>query len=247
MFIRFKAGRRSGEVVEMKYPEAKALISDGRAELYIPGQDQPAPEASAITRPPEIPPAVLKKKKGKNMKHATALLGLLLASLACLSGAPRPETVPMRDVNVHIVAAHPDGSVFYDESIHNLRTTGGADWQANAMSATSGQPAAADYIALSNDATAPAAGDCGAGSSACSIASEISSNGLARAVASFAHTSGTNTYTLSHTFTATASQSAQKAGVFNASSSGTMVFEAAFTQVNLGNGDTVTVTWTVSI
>ena len=150
-------------------------------------------------------------------------------------------------MNVHVVAAHADGSVFYDHSAHNLRTTGGADWQANAMSATSSQPASVNYIALSNDSASPAAGDCAAGSSACTLASEISTNGLARAQATYAHSNGTNTYTLTHTFTASGIQAAQKAGLFNASGSGTMVFEVAFAQVSLGIGDTVTVTWTVSI
>jgi hypothetical protein len=38
----------------------------------------------------------------------------------------------------------------------------------------------------------------------------------------------------------------QEAGWFDASSSGTMVFEAAFTQVNLVATDTFTATWTVT-
>jgi hypothetical protein len=179
------------------------------------------------------------------MKRAARIVALMLLSAVCF--AQRPEATATRDVNVHIVAAHADGTVFYDYSIHNLRTTGGADWQAAAMAATSGQPAGANYIALSNDSASPAAGDCAAGSTSCTIASEISSNGLARAQASYAHSSGTSSFTLTHTFTATGTQAAQKAGVFNASSSGTMVFEAAFTQVSLSNGDTVTITWTVSI
>jgi len=185
------------------------------------------------------------------MKNAAKILivdaSLLLALLVPVLRGQHVEATVTRDVNVHVVAAHADGRVFYDSSTHNLRTTGGADWQANAMSATSGQPAGVNFIALSNDATSPAAGDCAAGSSTCTLASEISTNGLARTQATYAHSNGTNTYTLTHTFTASGTQAAQKAGMFNASSSGTMVFEAAFTQVSLGSGDTVTVTWTVSI
>ena len=37
---------------------------------------------------------------------------------------------------MRIVARHADGTVFVDQWIHNLRTTGGADWQANAMGTT---------------------------------------------------------------------------------------------------------------
>lgn len=157
------------------------------------------------------------------------------------------ERTVTREVNVRIVAAHSDGSVFYDHAIHNLRTTGGGDWQPSAMSNTAAQPAAMNWIALSNDAAAPAVGDCAAGSVTCTLASEITLNGLGRAQATYAHSNGTSTYTLTKTFTATGTQAAQKAAIFNASSSGTMGFEAAFTQVSLGNGDTVTVTWTITI
>lgn len=148
---------------------------------------------------------------------------------------------------VRVVVRHADGSVAFDRTTHNLRTTGGADWQANSMSATSGRPAGAFFIALSNDATAPAAGDCAAGSVTCTLTSEIVANGLQRVSATYAHSNGTASYTLTNTFTATGNQSAQKAAVFNAASSGTMVFEALFTGVSLVNLDTVTITWTVSI
>ena len=139
-----------------------------------------------------------------------------------------------------------DNCIFTDNWSHNLRTTGGADWQANAMGTTGAQPATATYIALTNDATAAAAGDCAAGSTACTLASEVSTNGLARHVATYAHTNGTNTWSLSYTWTASGTQSVQKAGMFNASSSGTMTFEANFTQVNLVSTDTFTETWTVT-
>lgn len=148
---------------------------------------------------------------------------------------------------VHVVAKHADGTVFFDETTHNLRTTGGADWQANSMSATSSRPAAANFIAVSNDATSPAAGDCAAGSVTCTLTSEIVTNGLSRVQATYAHSNGTASYTLTTTFTASGTQSAQKAAVFNAASSGTMVFEALFTQVSLVTSDTVTITWTISI
>lgn len=52
-------------------------------------------------------------------------------------------------------------------------------------------------------------------------------------------------FTLIHTWTATASQSAQAFGVLTASSSGTMCFEGTFTSVSLNNGDTFQLTETV--
>ncbi len=163
------------------------------------------------------------------------------------------STVVYKPVNVHVIARHADGyqgchlqtCVFADNWIHNLRTTGGADWQANVMAGTS-NPAAITYFALSNNATAPAAGDCPAGSTACTLSGEISTNGLARHVATFSHTNGTNTLAGAYTWTATGTQSVQEAGWFDASSSGTMVFEAAFTPVTLVSTDTFTVIWTLA-
>jgi hypothetical protein len=154
-------------------------------------------------------------------------------------------SVPMQ-VNMHIVGRHSNGRIFADRWIHNLRTTGGADWQALAMASTSTPPATVNYIALSNNSTPPAAGDCAAGSSTCTLTGEIATNGLNRHQGTFAHTNSTATWTLAWTWTATGTQSVQEAGMFNASSSGTMVFEASFSQVNLVNTDTLTVTWTVS-
>ena len=42
MFVRFKTGAHAGEIAEMKFLDAKALLDDGRAEQAY--QD-PLPEA----------------------------------------------------------------------------------------------------------------------------------------------------------------------------------------------------------
>ena len=52
-------------------------------------------------------------------------------------------------------------------------------------------------------------------------------------------------YTLTKTFTATGSQSAQAFGIFNASSTGTMCFEGTFTSASLVTNDTLAFTETV--
>lgn len=57
MFVKFKTGPRAGEIAEMKFSDAQALLADGRAEKY-PADD--APESSA---PPA--PAAQPKRKGK--------------------------------------------------------------------------------------------------------------------------------------------------------------------------------------
>jgi hypothetical protein len=174
-------------------------------------------------------------------KFAAVLVALCAIPFSSFAQAPTEKPV-----NVHIMARHADGAVFYDNWTHNLRTTGGADWQAAVMGTTGAQPASAIYIALTNDSGAAAAGDCAAGSVTCTLASEVSTNGVARHAAAYSHSNGTNTWSLSNTWTVTGTQSLQKAGMFNASGSGTMVFEANFTQVSLVATDTFTATWTVT-
>lgn len=123
----------------------------------------------------------------------------------------------------------------------NLRTNAGADWQAAVMGSDT-QPASAQWIALTTNTGAPAAGDT-------TLTGEIASGGLARAEGTYAHTNGTTSYTITFTFTATATHTAvHKAGLFNASSAGTMVFETNLSSdVSLVSSDTLTITWTVNI
>jgi hypothetical protein len=158
---------------------------------------------------------------------------------AAHSSTPRllDSSTPRVPNTVHLVARHADGTIFYDQTVHNLRTNAGINWQYGQMAGT---PAAAcTYIALSNSGATPAATDT-------ALASEITSNGLARAAATPAHTSNATSYTLSYTFTATGTQAAQNAGTFNASSSGTLCFENTFSQVTMNSGDTLAVTWSVN-
>jgi hypothetical protein len=142
-------------------------------------------------------------------------------------------------VDAEACAADPT-TVFWRETTHNLLTNAGKDVIASAVSNTATQAAACNYIALTNTAITPAVGDT-------TLSGEIASNGLSRAQATYAHTGGTSTYTLVKTFTATATQASQAAGVFNASSSGSMCFENTYTQVTLNNTDTLTVTWTITL
>lgn len=102
----------------------------------------------------------------------------------------------------------------------------------------------ARFIGLTNDATAYSAG-------MTSLASEITTNGLARALATFAHTATQETYTLVKQWTATGAQTVHRAGNFtanyNTTSSGGGVM-AAITDLNsdatLATNDTLQVTWT---
>lgn len=130
-----------------------------------------------------------------------------------------------------------------------LRTNAGTDHQAAVMATTATQPAPANYMALTANATAPAAGNT-------ALAGEIATagGGLVRKQAVYAHTPGTNTYTLTGTFTGTASDNypvtIAKVGVFNAASGGTLVWETLLspTAATLNaSGDQLTVTQTVTL
>jgi hypothetical protein len=123
----------------------------------------------------------------------------------------------------------------------NLRTNAGADWQAAVMGSDT-QPASAQWIGLTTNATAPAAGDT-------TLTGEIASGGLTRAEGAYTHTNGTTSYKISFTFTATAAHTnVAKAGLFNASSAGTMAFETLLSStVTLAINDTLTIEWTVNI
>lgn len=138
----------------------------------------------------------------------------------------------------------PDPESYYlldEETIWNLVTNSGRDQLHLQGYGTTGLATNGfNYIALSNDSTAPSASDT-------SLTGEISANGLGRTQGAYAHTTGTNTTTISNTFTATGSQSCQKAALFNASSSGVMNHEATFTQRSLISGDTLAVTYTITL
>lgn len=128
-------------------------------------------------------------------------------------------------------------TVYYRHTSHNLVTNAGFDAISSQIANTATQAAACNYIALSNDAAAPAAGDT-------AVASEITTNGLARAQGTYNHTAGTKVFTVSKVFTFTGTQASQKAGLLNAASTGTLCSENTYTQVTGNSGDTLTVTWT---
>lgn len=127
--------------------------------------------------------------------------------------------------------------------------TAGKDFVASALGDSSGsRAAAATYLALTANTTAPSAGDT-------TLTAEIAtaSGGLIRAVATYAHTGSTATYTLTKTFTANGSDSLPvtigKVGVFNASSSGTMAWSTLLspTATISASGDALTLTETITV
>lgn len=126
----------------------------------------------------------------------------------------------------------------------NLLTDGGRDFfHAQDYTNTSAGTRGSNFIAVSTETTAPVAGDT-------SLAGEITTNGLERAVATtITHIAGTNVTTLAITFTATGAHTlVHKAALFNQAGppvAGIMTHAAVFTSdVTLATNDTLTVTWT---
>jgi hypothetical protein len=134
-----------------------------------------------------------------------------------------------------------DGQEIYHHEDHNLITDAGKDSISAQIGSTSPGANGANYIALSSSTATPAAGDT-------TLASEITTGGLARSQGDYAHTNGEDTFTVTETFTASASHTdVRLAGLFTASSGGTMMAENTFTSVSLANGDQLTITWTITL
>lgn len=130
-------------------------------------------------------------------------------------------------------------------TILNLRTNSGNDFvcgvQGSPSSSGTGSYAPAYYLALSPDSTAPSAADT-------SLASEITSGTLSRVAASYSHTSGTNSYSLTNVFTSDQTVTINKAGIFQVSTpgNGSMLWEELFSAGrSLGSGDQLSVTVTI--
>jgi hypothetical protein len=110
---------------------------------------------------------------------------------------------------------------------------------------TSAQPASFNYIALTASTTTIV-------NSSTALAGEIATGGggLVRKQVTYAHTAGTNTSTLTGTFTANGSDVlpvvVAQIGVFNASSSVTMGYNTSLSSTSTltVSGDSTTVTWT---
>jgi hypothetical protein len=101
------------------------------------------------------------------------------------------------------------------------------------------------FMALTEDSGAAAAGDT-------TLASEITTGGAARALATYAHTGGTATFTLTKSYSISSSFPAvHKMGLFTAgtlTAAGIMVFETVLNaDANVISGDTLQVTDTVTI
>lgn len=142
------------------------------------------------------------------------------------------ETLHMTG-NLDIVVKDQNGQVKQELHIPNLVVTAGKTFIASRMTGASSN--VMSHMAVGTDGTSPAAGNTTLGSE------------LAR-VALTSATPSTNVVTYVGDYPAgTGTGALQEAGIFNASSSGTMLCRTTFSVINKGASDTMTITWTVTV
>lgn len=129
-----------------------------------------------------------------------------------------------------------------------LKTNAGNDFQAAQMGGAASATAVAKWVALTANATAPAAGDT-------TLTGEITTagGGLIRKAGTYAHTAAAASYTITTVFTANGTDALPvtiaKRGIFDAASAGNLVFETLLgtTATLSASGDSLTLTDTISL
>lgn len=137
--------------------------------------------------------------------------------------------------HVRIELFGPDGLLKEVRETSNLVVTAGKNHIADQLSAAPGQ-AAMSHMAIGTGSTAAAAGDTALGV-------EIDRNALT------SRTDATNVVTYVGTWAAGDGTNAalREAGIFNAASSGTMLARVVYANIDKQAGDTLTITWTVTV
>lgn len=128
------------------------------------------------------------------------------------------------------------GNVLETREIPNLVVSAGKTFIASSMlKTTTNTPTAMTHMAVGTSSTAPAAGDTALGAEAgrVTLASSTSSENVVTYTATFPAGTGTGALV--------------EAGIFNASSAGTMLCRTTFSVVNKGAADAMSITWTITV
>lgn len=136
---------------------------------------------------------------------------------------------------VRIVQTNAQGETIKEFEVPNLVVTTGKNYIASKIVATTNSPVSMTHMAIGTGTGTPGASDTALGA-------ETGRVSLAGSVVS------TNTITYTATFPAgTGTGAITEAAVLNASSSGTMLCRTTFPVVNKAAGDTIAVTWVVTV
>lgn len=127
------------------------------------------------------------------------------------------------------------GMLVEEHNVSNLVVTAGKNYIAAKMVATTNVPASMTHMGIGTGTGTPGAADTTLGTQT----GRVSLSGS---------TVSTNTITYTATFPAgTGDGAITEAGVFNASSGGTMLCRTTFPVVNKAAGDTIAITWVVTV
>lgn len=137
---------------------------------------------------------------------------------------------------VKIVLTAPDGSIKDQQEFDNLVVTAGKVFIAASMAKTTvNTPAAMTHMAVGTNNTAPVVGDT-------TLNVELARVALASATPSSA------TIVYIATFPpGTGTGALVEAGLFNAAAAGTLLCRTIYSVINKAAGDSLTVTWTITI
>jgi hypothetical protein len=134
-----------------------------------------------------------------------------------------------------IVVTAPDGTVKHEQEVKNLVVTTGLGFIASRIAGTAAN--VMSHMAIGTGNTAAAAGNTTLGTESARVA-------LASTTATGAAVAYVATFPAGTPATLAA---VTEAGLFNASSAGTMLCRTVFSVVNKDVGDTMSITWTVTM
>jgi type IV secretory pathway TrbL component len=142
---------------------------------------------------------------------------------------------------VRLVCHDINGNLKFDTGFIKNTITNASFAVLSGLAGNTGSQTAFTYLAVGTSSTAPAA-------SQTALAGEIVDSGLERAAATVSRVTTTqtnDTLQLVKAFAVTGTKTVEEAGIFNASSAGTMLGRALTTTKSVVSGDTLTVTYQV--
>ena len=144
------------------------------------------------------------------------------------------DTIKMTG-RLNIVLTDADGNVKDQREVDNLVVTVGKSYVASRMKDATAT--AMSHMSVGTTSTAPAVGDTALGAEIASSRTALTSTTVTTNSVAYVCTFGTGVGT----------GAIVEAGIFNASSAGTMLCRTTFSVINKGASDTLTITWTVTV
>jgi hypothetical protein len=136
---------------------------------------------------------------------------------------------------VHVVHTNAQGETLADFNVKNLVVTTGKNYIAAKMVATTNSPVSMTHMGIGTGTASPLDADTALGTQTGRVL--LSGSAV-----------NNNTITYTATFPAgTGSGAITEAGIFNAGTGGTMLCRTTFPVVNKASGDTIAVTWVVTV